>query len=278
MTRALRDHWPEYLIEGACLGLFMISASFFTALVNYPGWPLRHAIQSDSLRRALIGVAMGLTSIALIYSPWGQRSGAHLNPAVTLTFLRLGKVKPWDAFFYINAQVLGGATGVLLSKIMLGGIIDHPSINYVVTVPGPPGAAVAFAAEMALAAGMMFTVLALTNIPRVARYTGLAAGLLVALYITFEAPLSGMSINPARTIASAWPSRIWMDSWIYFTAPLLGMLLALEIYKRAKGIAHIGCPKLHHGKRQRCIFCGHPGAIDDSSVNGCKVPTAAATH
>src|SRR3954468_2188079 len=147
MTRALRDHWPEYLIEGACLGLFMISASFFTALVNYPGWPLRHAIQSDSLRRALIGVAMGLTAIAIIYSPWGGRSGAHLNPAVTLTFLRLGRVAPWDAAFYVAAQFAGGALGVALSCALFPAAMKHPAVNFVVTAPGPAGVAAAVAGE-----------------------------------------------------------------------------------------------------------------------------------
>src|SRR5271156_3303458 len=100
-ARALREHWPEYLIEGWALGMFMISASLFTIWFEQPDMPLRHAIASPDLRRALIGVAMGGTAIALIYSPWGKRSGAHMNPAVTLTFLRLGKIARLDATFYI---------------------------------------------------------------------------------------------------------------------------------------------------------------------------------
>src|ERR1041384_7716235 len=142
---------------------------------------------------------MGLTAIAIIYSPWGQRSGAHMNPAFTLTFLRLRKVRPWDALFYMVAQFAGGTAGVLLAKVILRGIIAHPAVNYVVTVPGPAGVTVAFVAETILAAGMMLMVLSITNTARLARFAGLFAGTLVFLYITFEAPLSGMSINPART-------------------------------------------------------------------------------
>jgi aquaporin Z len=259
MIRALRQHWPEYLIEAGALGLFMLSAACFTALLEHPGSPIRQAIPSSDVRRALNGVAMGLTAIVLIYSPWGQQSGAHMNPATTLTFLRLGKVKPWDALFYVAAQFLGGLCGALLAKSVLGNVIEHPAINYVTTVPGMAGVAVAFGAEAAIACGMMLMVLFATNTPRLARFTGLFAGTLVFLYITFEAPLSGMSLNPARTAASALPSGIWTAGWIYFTAPILGMLLAVELYRLAKGLAHIGCPKLQHGIRQRCIFCGHPG-------------------
>src|ERR1051325_7367080 len=111
---ALRTHWPEYLIEASGLGLFMISACSFTVLFEHPASAVRQAIETPILRHVLTGIAMGLTAIALIYSPWGKQSGAHFNPATTLTFFRLGKIEPWDAFFYVLAQFLGGTAGVLL--------------------------------------------------------------------------------------------------------------------------------------------------------------------
>lgn len=256
---ALRQHWPEYLIEAWALGTFMISAALFTALLEHPSSPAHSLVPNAFVRRALIGLAMGLTAIALIYSPWGQRSGAHMNPAATLTFLRLGKVMPWDAAFYIAAQFAGGVSGVMVSKLLLRDVITHSSVNYVATVPGQAGAGVAFIAETAIACGMMLMVLFVTNTPKFARFTGLFAGVLVFLYITFEAPLSGMSINPARTFASALPSGIWTSGWIYFTAPLLGMLLAAQVYGAIKA-STAACPKMHHGATQRCIFCGYSGA------------------
>src|SRR5687768_17154027 len=88
----LTKHWPEYAIEAAGIAAFMAAALGFTALLEHPGSPIREAIASGILRRALMGVAMGATAIALVYSPWGQRSGAHFNPALTFTYLRLGKV------------------------------------------------------------------------------------------------------------------------------------------------------------------------------------------
>ena len=259
MIRFFKKHWPEYLIEAWALGTFMVSAALFTALLEYPGSPVHQLIPNGLARRALIGLAMGLTAIALIYSPWGQQSGAHMNPATTLTFLRLGKVMPWDAMFYITAQFVGGVCGVLVSKLLLGAILAHPSVSYVTTVPGPSGAGVAFLAETAIACGMMLMVLFVTNSPNIAPFTGLFAGALVFLYITFEAPLSGMSINPARTAASALPSGIWTSGWIYFAAPVLGMLLAAQVYRLASDSPPRACPKLHHGTKHRCIFCGHPG-------------------
>ena len=113
--RTARQHWPEYLMEGAGLGLFMISAAAITSLLEYPGSPFRQAFPDPVVRRILIGLAMGLTAIGIIYSPWGKRSGAHLNPSVTLTFLRLGKIQPTDAAFYILAQFVGGWIGLVLA-------------------------------------------------------------------------------------------------------------------------------------------------------------------
>lgn len=269
MTRALREHWPEYLIEAACLGLFMVSAGVFTALLEYPNSPVRQAIPNDFVRLALNGLAMGLTAIGIIYSPWGARSGAHMNPAVTWTFFRLGKVKPWDALFYPVFQTLGGVSGVLLVRFALGRAFTEAPVSHVVTVPGKPGVPAAFVAELAIACGMMLMVLFMTNTPKLARFTGLFGGTLVFLYITFEAPVSGMSINPARTIASALPSGIWTAAWIYLVAPVGGMLLAVELYRvlaapkqSAGGFrrgARVACAKWNHDMRHRCIFCGHPG-------------------
>src|SRR5216117_2211930 len=163
MSTALARHWPEYAMEAAELGLFMASAGFFGVLLYHPASPTAHAVADPFLRRVVMALAMGLTAIALIYSPWGQRSGAHFNPAVTLTFFRLGKVAGWDAVFYIAAQFTGGVSGVLLSKLILRGIIAHPAVSYVTTVPGPAGVGVAFVAEAAIACGMMLMVLFVSN-------------------------------------------------------------------------------------------------------------------
>lgn len=254
MLNALKNHWPEYTIEACGLGGFMISACVFGALLEHPNSLLRQMIPEAFTRRLLMGVAMGLTSIAIVYSPWGKRSGAHLNPALTATFFRLGKIQKADAIFYIVAQFVGGVVGVLLASIFLKSKLGHPTVNYVATVPGNFGAVIAFGAEIIITFCLMLMVLTISNTAKWARFTGLFAGILVASYITFEAPLSGMSLNPARTFGSALNGNIWTAIWIYFTAPPIGMLLAAEAYLRLKGAHRIFCAKLHHHNNQRCIF------------------------
>jgi aquaporin Z len=248
-------HWPEYAIEAAALGTFMVSAALFATALYHPSSRLAAGISNEWLRRGLMGLAMGLTAVAIIYSPWGQRSGAHMNPAVTLTFFRLGKVAPHDFLFYVLAQFVGGIAGIAIVGAALGDLVSHPSIHYVVTTPGPAGTAVAFVAEGAMAFGMMLVILSVSNHRGLSRFTGLCAGLMVWTYITVEAPLSGMSINPARTFGSALLSGDFLGLWIYFTAPPLGMLLAAELYTRSVGAHRVMCAKLHHPHSGRaCIF------------------------
>ncbi|MEO6391221.1 MAG: aquaporin [Pyrinomonadaceae bacterium] len=254
LAQSLNTHWPEYLMEALELGLFMVSACAFTVLLFHPASPVAQAIPSELFRRVLMGAAMGLTAIGIIFSPLGQRSGAHFNPAVTLTFLRLGKVQPWDAAFYILFQFIGGAFGVLLASLALRGWIAHRSVNYAATVPGPNGTATAFTAELIISFLLMTVVLAVSNTKRLARWTGLFAGTLVAVYIIIEAPISGTSMNPARTLGSAWGAGLWTSLWIYFIAPPLGMLLAAEFYQLVQRGRAIGCAKLHHHNQLRCIF------------------------
>jgi aquaporin Z len=254
MMRALRSHWPEYLIEATCLAVFMVAANVFAAAIFHPSSPVSRWLRDPLEARFLMGLAMGGTAIALIFSPWGQRSGAHMNPATTLTFYRLGRVSAWDAVFYVGAQFAGGLAGTLAATGLLGDAIAHPSVDYVVTLPGAGGPWVAFAAELAIAFILMATILVVSNTKSLARYTGMFAGALVALYITFEAPLSGMSLNPARTFGSAFFAGNYTALWVYFAAPMTGMLLAAETYVRTGRARVAHCAKIHHENGERCIF------------------------
>lgn len=256
MLETLKQHWPEYLIEAWCLGTFMVSACGFAVLLFHPSSPV--AGLDIPLRNLMMGLAMGTTATAIICSPWGRRSGAHLNPAVTLTFLRLGKVRPADAFFYIIFQFIGGALGVLLAWFVFGNRLEHAAVNFVVTMPGNAGTAAAAGAEFVIAFILMSTVLIVSNSGRTSRFTPLFAGTLVALFIAVESPVSGMSMNPARTFASAVVAGEWNAWWIYFAVPPIAMLTAAELYVRLRGISAILCAKLDHRGTAQCIFnCGN---------------------
>jgi NADH dehydrogenase len=234
-------------MESASLAAFMISACVFVVLLEHP--ESRAHLLHPALRRALMGAAMGLTAVAIIYSPWGRRSGAHLNPAVTLAFWRLGRVPAHDAIFYGAAQAVGGVAGVAAAWLVLGARLAHPSTHFAATVPGASGALVAFGAEAGISFVLMLVVLEMSA-SRFARWTGVCAGVLVAAYIFLESPLSGMSMNPARSLASALMARDLGALWIYFLAPPLGMLAAAFLHG-----PHQGCAKLDHGPPVRCIFC-----------------------
>jgi aquaporin Z len=268
MWKALSQHWPEYLMEAVGLGLFMISAVVCATILEHPSSPVRQLIADATARRVLIGVGMGLTAIAIIYSPWGAQSGAHLNPSVSLTFLRLGKIKAADALFYVLAQFVGGIAGVAMGAALVNGRAADSSVHYVVTQPRPGGTVAAFLAELAIAFVLMTVVLSSSSHPRLQRFTGLFAGTLVALYISIEAPLSGMSMNPARSFGSALIAGDLGGLWIYFTAPIVGMLFAAQLHVLRSLKPASLCAKLHHAKSKRCIFCGKPAAVATPDAPG----------
>lgn len=231
MLETIRKNGSLYLIEAWALGMFMVVASLAVIVIEHPALPVRAAIPSGDVRRAIIGLCMGLTAVGLIYSGWGKRSGAHMNPAVTLAQWRLNRITTTDAVFYIGAQFAGGALGVWLVWLILPDYMAHPSVNYVATVPGPTGIWVALGLEFLMSFALLTMVLALSNSRRLSPWTGYFVGLAVAVYITFEAPFSGMSINPARTVGSAVWAQVWTGIWIYFVGPVAGMTLAGWLYR-----------------------------------------------
>ena len=231
MLDSLKRHWPHYFAEAAGLAFFMIVASLVTTLLRSPISPIAGAIKDPFWQLVALGFPMGLVIMAIVYSPWGKKSGAHINPAVTLAFWRLGKIKTPDALFYVLFQFLGGALAVQIMGLILGESYRQP-INHVVTQPGPSGPIAAFVAEFAISWALMLVLLLLINSQKGKKFAGIVAGVLIALYLMFEEPYSGMSLNPARSFASAFAARDWAHLWIYFTAPPLAMWLACEVFQR----------------------------------------------
>jgi aquaporin Z len=190
-----------------------------------------------------MGLAMGATIIAIVLSPWGKQSGAHFNPALTLTFYRLDKVALWDAVFYCFAQLSGAVAGVALASLVLQGAPAHKAVRYAATLPGIYGETIAFVAELIISFILMSAILYASNHEVLSPYTHYFSAILAAVYIAFESPLSGMSTSPARHAL-----------WIYFTAPPLGMLAAAELFLRVRERKGPYCAKLHHHNDKRCIF------------------------
>ncbi|WP_158787743.1 MIP/aquaporin family protein [Granulicella sp. L46] len=261
---ALRRHWFLYVYEGAELAWFMVAACVATVVLFGAGSPVLHWVPNAALRRLVMGAAMGGTAVLIIHSPMGKRSGAHFNPAITLTYLWLGKIGVWDAVGYVCGQFAGGVAGVGVAALMMGRLLAQPSVNYAVTVPGIGGTAGAFGAELFMAALLMGIVLWMTNRRRLAAYTSYAVGVLITGYVFFFAPVSGFSINPARTVGPAVFAQMWTAEWVYFVAPLLGMFGAAALYVSRFGIEGVLCAKLHAAPSVLCPYrCGVAEHVPD---------------
>jgi aquaporin Z len=256
-VEALRRHWFLYVYEGAELAWFMVAACVATVVLFGAGSPVLQWVPSAAWRRLMMGAAMGGTAVMIIHSPMGKRSGAHFNPAITLTYLWLRKIGVWDAVGYVVGQFVGGVAGVGVVALMMGKALAQPSVDYAVTVPGIGGTAGAFGAELFMASLLMGTVLWMTNRRRLAAYTSYVMGVLITGYVFFFAPVSGFSINPARTVGSAVFAGVWTAEWVYFVAPLMGMLGAAAVYVYWFGIESVLCAKLHAAPSVLCPFeCG----------------------
>jgi aquaporin Z len=201
-----------------------------------------------------MGVSVGTATYLIIRSKFGRRSGAHLNPALTLAYLWLGRVHRWHALYYVVAQFTGGLAGVFLARQLLGHHLSASPVLYVVTLPGNHGTAIAFLAVFLLSGALMGIVLFSTNHRKLARYSPLSVALITVSYYVLAPSVSGFSVNPARSFSSAFFAWIWRGIWIYFAAPFLGMLAAAAIYLRSMGPSRIYCAKVFHDLHTTCPF------------------------
>jgi aquaporin Z len=247
-------HWREYLMEAVELGILMVCICLSGALIYGRDSPLQRVPLSSPERALLMGVLVAASTYFIIRSPFGRRTGAHLNPAITIAYLWLGRIHRWDALNYVLAQFAGALAGVLLAYETLGHHLTAPPVRYVVTLPGMYGRGVAFVAEFLLAALVMGVVLFATNHRRLAQFSPYLFALITVFGYVLGASISGFSVNPARSFSSALFARIWQGVWIYFAAPCLGMLAAAAIYVRSMGPTKVYCAKVFHDLKTPCPF------------------------
>src|SRR6476661_5121309 len=135
MQQAFKQHWKLYLMEALGLAIFMISACFFAGLFYSPASFANKALAGDT-RNIFNGILMGATALFIFYSPFTSPSGAHINPAVTITFLHLRKISRNDAFFYILFQFIGGTIAMYIIAFLMKETLTAPPVSYAVTIPG----------------------------------------------------------------------------------------------------------------------------------------------
>ncbi len=223
---------------------FVFIAGLLTIFLEHPGMPvMKSSLKNYALlRRIPLGIILG-TYITLVSVLFGKKSGAHINPCVSWTFFRLGKMSFADAFLFTIAQFAGAIAAAQLLKHTMGDLFSAPMVNYGNTQPKPPhGTFAAFIAEFIISFILMLVVLLASSSKRLEKYVALISGVMIALYLIIEIPFSGMSLNPARSFAGAFAANQWGYLWLYFVAPVCAMLAAGEVFIgwKLKQVSHAG--------------------------------------
>jgi len=239
--------WTAEFLGTALIMLVGLSAITFDFASHSP---MQHGVHDLELRRLITGVVFAGTGATVIYSSLGRRSGGHFNPAMTLAFRRLGKIDTPGTLAYGAAQLAGAGVAALTVRLAWGRWAT--SVHVGATLPGHGGVLVSLVAETGLTFVLATLVLHCIDRPRWMPYTAALAATFLAFLITVEAPVSGSSLNPARSFGPALASGAWSDYWIYAVAPPLGALLAAVVYRRVRG--SIRCAKLFHTDEYPCPF------------------------
>jgi MIP family channel proteins len=189
------------------------------------------AIITDATHDGVLGAtgvaaAFGLVVMVMIYAT-GHLSGAHINPAVTIAFTLTRHFPLRDAGAYIAAQLAGATAGALL---LLAAWNDQPA-SLGATLPSV-GTGTALVYEIVLTALLMFVIIAVaTDTRAVGAAAAIAIGGTVALHALFGGPLTGASMNPARSFGPALAAGEWQDFWIYVLGPVVGAALGASAYQ-----------------------------------------------
>lgn len=247
-------HWPEYGAE--LLGTaFLVFAGLSAVVFDFgTGLPMARLVPDHSMRLLITGLLFAGSGSLVAISPFGKLSGAHINPSVSLAFWAHGKMHTRDLVGYIVGQLLGAVFGAFLLVLVWGRYAA--SVHDGVTAPGAGYPLwLVFLAEMGLTFLLVFLIFVFVSSHRLMRWTPLMNWFLVATMVWQEAPISGTSLNPARSLGPDVLAWFWNDQWLYCIAPPLGALLAVVFFRIVTaGVRDIKTAKLFHVPHYRSIF------------------------
>ena len=250
-----------FLAELAGTALLVAVGLSLVILAFGRGSPLLALVPDAGLRRLLTGFLFGSTGALIALSPLGRHSGAHINPVVSTGFWLMGTLRGRHALGYVIAQLLGAALGAL--PLLAWGRLGR-SVDYGATLPGVHyGAAWALAGETITTFALIVLLFFFVRHRGIRAYTPALFPFLYAVMVFVEAPISGTSTNPARSLGPALISGAWQDWWVYWVGPCAGMLLGVALYRytRLRDL-EIEVAKLYHFEHDpHGVFARKPRAI-----------------
>jgi aquaporin Z len=255
----MKGPWTIYLSEAVGTALLLAVGLSVVILDFGTGSPMVSLLPDAALRRAITGFLFGSTGALIAVSPIGKESGAHINPVVTLAFWLMGKLRPGHAVGYILAQLAGAIAGSL--PLLAWGAMGR-SIDFGATLPGSGyGPGLAILGETVTTFALIIGLFLFVRHPRLRAFTPLLFPFLYAVMVLLEAPVSGTSTNPARSLGPAVVSGAWHDWWVYWIGPLLGMVLAIILYRTSwLRSLEIEVAKLYHFEHDpHHVFRWEPG-------------------
>lgn len=215
-----RSSWSLYAAEFLGTALLLIGGLSAVILVISPASPVAALALPGWLAGALAGGLFGLTGTAVTLSRIGRHSGAHINPAMSLAFLLEGRLSVSHARWYVVSQCLGAIAGT--AAVLAWGPLGRP-LDFGATTPAS-GVAwwEATALEALCTVVLVTTVFVFLADPRLKRFTPWTMGPMYALMVSLEAPFTGTSTNPARSLGPAVVTGTWRDFWVYLVGPAVG--------------------------------------------------------
>jgi aquaporin Z len=238
---------PWLLFGAELLGTaLLVAVGLSIVILDFgQGSPLIQFIPGTAWRRLLTGFLFGTTGALIALSPLGKESGAHINPVVTLGFWLMGKLRTRHAVGYVISQLMGAVIGAL--PLLAWGEMGR-SVAYGATLPGTGyGGGWALLGETATTFALIVGLFFFLRQPRLRPFTPALFPFLYAIMVFAEAPISGTSTNPARSLGPSVISGAWHDWWIYWLGPLLGTLLGVALFRfTGLGWLKIEVAKLYH--------------------------------
>jgi aquaporin Z len=212
---------------------------------------LAQALPSDSVRRLVVGGLFAACVSLVAVSPLGRLSGAHLNPAVTLSFWSLGRVSSRDVGGYLTAQLAGALAGTALVWQLWGATAD--SVDGGATTLGT-GIGLAVSLEVAMTAVLIGVILLFVSDARLTSWTPLAIWPVITALVWIGSPYTGTSLNPTRSVAPALLFAQVADLWVYVLAPVAGAVAVGLLWRRRDRAAQPKTAKLFHDPEYPCCF------------------------